>query len=96
MIAHEDVGDREQPDLEREGSEHGASFAEARAERRRNQPHTRGPVEERERPAERRSREDRPPEDVLRLLASSLPGRSPRKQHREDRRGQEKADASER
>src|SRR6266566_9138856 len=95
VVADQDVGNREQTDRKSKGSKHAASLGEALAKCRRDEPWTRGRVEEHEQPTERRSGEQRTSEDVLRLLAARLTRGSARKQNREDSRGQKEADARE-
>ena len=96
VVADEDVREREQSDRQCVRRQHRAAFGEVRSERGRDETDAGGRIEERERSAERRRGEQRPAEDVLRLLASRLARSGSREQNGEDRRREEEADAGKR
>ena len=86
VIADEDVGEREEPDREREGRKDAPAGGKVRAEGRRHEARAGRFVEQRQQPAERGRREQGPPQDVLGLLPSSLAGCRAREEDSENRR----------
>ena len=96
VVADEHVCEREEPHGERERREHVSALRVVRPVRQRDQPRAGRRVDEREQAAESGGREQRTAEDVLRFLAARLPGSRARKEHGQDRCGEEEADARER
>ena len=93
--ADEDVHERIERHRQREQDEEVAAVRELGAEARAHEPATGHPVEQGQERAERCRHEERPSENVLRVLSARLTGGRHREEHRQDRRGEEERDARE-